>query len=377
VKKRILPSMFAFVALHAGALFGQDVTGTWQGTIHTTRDIREVISISKDGDTLKAVLFSIDLDPGQNFPSPPVILQRNSIKIQFPGIGGEYNGPLSADGNSIVGSFFQGSRMSGLNLSRATVDTAWEIPSRPPPRKPMAADANPSFEVASIKPSPADARGGGSGVSPSGRFTTRNTSVRDLMILGYGIHPRQIEGGPAWFENDRFDIVAQPDTEGTPGKQQVMIMVQKLLTDRFSLRFHRDKKDISAYAITVGKEGSKLTPSTGDPNGLPAFKMEGVGHLSARNMNVEEFSEGLQGNIVDRPVLDRTGLSGRFDFTLNWTPDEFQFARLGIKIPPPDNSPTLPDLFTAFQNQLGLKLESTKALVEVLVIDRVEKPSGN
>ena len=135
MKKRILPSMFAFVALHAGALFGQDVTGTWQGTIHTTRDIREVISISKDGDTLKAVLFSIDLDPGQNFPSPPVILQRNSIKIQFPGIGGEYNGTLSADGNSIVGSFFQGSRMSSLNLSRATVGTAWEIPYGPPPRK--------------------------------------------------------------------------------------------------------------------------------------------------------------------------------------------------------------------------------------------------
>ena len=86
---------------------------------------------------------------------------------------------------------------------------------------------------------------------------------------------------------------------------------------------------------------------------------------------------GLQGNVLDRPVVDRTGLSERFDFTLDWTPDEFQFAGLGATTPAPDSGATFPNLFTAFKDQLGLRLESTKGAVEILVIDRVEKPSGN
>ncbi|MGA2115354.1 MAG: TIGR03435 family protein [Bryobacteraceae bacterium] len=155
-------------------------------------------------------------------------------------------------------------------------------------------------------------------------------------------------------------------------------MLRKLLADRFHLAFHRENKELSAYAIVVGKTGSKLTKSTGDPNGLPGLGFRGLGLLNARNANMVDFAGLMQSTVLDRPVVDQTGLSGRFDFELKWTPDEFQFAGLGVKVPPPtDNVDALPDLFTAIQQQLGLRLESTKALVDVLVIDRVEKPSAN
>jgi len=376
VKNRIRLLAIAFV-LQASALFAQDITGTWQGTIHTTRDIREVIKISKDGSVLTAVLFGIDSQPGQSLPSPPVILQGNAIKIQFPGIGGAYRGTLSADGSSIAGFFLQDAATLTLNLVRATAETAWETPVTPLPEKPMPVDAKPSFELATIKPSPPDARGGGSGMDPGGRFTAHNLSLKNLMLLGYGLHPRQIEGGPAWFETDRFDIVAKADTAGAPDKAQVMMMVQKLLADRFGLRFHREKKELTVYALTVQNSGSKLTPSTGDPHGLPTVRADPHGHLTARNMTMEELTMGLQSNVLDRPVIDRTGLSERFDFTLDWTPDEFQFPGLGPRTPAPDSGATFPNLFTAFKDQLGLKLESTKGAVETFIIDRVEKPSGN
>jgi uncharacterized protein (TIGR03435 family) len=241
----------------------------------------------------------------------------------------------------------------------------------------MSADANPSFEVATIKPSPPDARGAGSGISPAGRFTAHNQSLRGLMLFAYGLHPRQIEGGPAWFDTDRFDIAAQSDTQGSPNKQQLTTMLQKLLADRFQLRLHREKKELSIYAITVAKSGSRLPPSAEDPGGPPTASLDIRGRFTASNMNLQEFTEGLQGQVLDRPVVNRTGLPGRFDFTLNWTPDEFQFQSFNVKPSPPDNDATLPDLFQALEDQLGLKLESTKGPVEVLVIDHVEKPAAN
>ena len=155
-------------------------------------------------------------------------------------------------------------------------------------------------------------------------------------------------------------------------------MVQKLLADRFKLTFHRDKKELSVFAIVVGKNGPKLTKSAGDPNGLPGLFFRGLGDLPARNATMADFAGVMQTAVLDRPVVDQTGLSGRFDFELKWTPDETQFAGLGVRVPAPsDDLAAPPDLFTAIQEQLGLKLQSTKAPVEVLVIDRVEKPSEN
>jgi bla regulator protein blaR1 len=177
---------------------------------------------------------------------------------------------------------------------------------------------------------------------------------------------------------DKFDLAAQPDGEGQPNDKQWKTMIQKLLTDRFQLAFHREKKELSVYAITVGKTGPKLTKSEGDPNGLPGLFFRGLGVLPARNATMADFAGVMQAAVLDRPVIDHTGLAGRYDFTLTWTPDEFQFGGLGMKPPTASNdSATAPDLFTAMQQQLGLKLEATKAPAEILVIDRVEKPSEN
>jgi uncharacterized protein (TIGR03435 family) len=155
-------------------------------------------------------------------------------------------------------------------------------------------------------------------------------------------------------------------------------MLQKLLADRFKLAFHREKKELSVYAITVGKTGPKLTKSDGDPNGLPGLGFRGPGRFNGRNANIADFAGIMQTLVLDRPVVDQTGLRDRYDFALNWTPDETQFGGLAGQLQPPsDKADVPPDLYTAIQQQLGLKIEATKAPVEVLAIDRVEKPSEN
>jgi uncharacterized protein (TIGR03435 family) len=271
-----------------------------------------------------------------------------------------------------------------MTLNRATAQTAWVIPEPPPPPKPLAANAKLEFEVATIKPSMPGQPG--KAFTIRGReFLTINTSLSDMVVFAYGIHARQILNAPAWVETDKFDITAKPEGNGQPNPDQYKVMFQKLLADRFKLTFHRDKKELSVYAIVVGKNGPKLTKSEGDANAPPSLFFRGLGVLPARNASMAEFAGVMQAAVLDKPVLDQTGLTGKFDFTLTWTPDEFQFAGLGVRVPPPnDPSVTIgprgtasPDLFTAFQEQLGLKLESTKAPAEVFLVDRVEKPTEN
>jgi uncharacterized protein (TIGR03435 family) len=197
------------------------------------------------------------------------------------------------------------------------------------------------------------------------------------MAFAYSVHPRQIVRGPAWLETEKFDITGQPDLEGVPNQQQMRTLVQKLLADRFKLTFHREQHELSIYALVVGPKGPTLTKSSGDPNGLPSLVFRGLGSLPAINASMADFATVMQAAILDRPVIDRTGLAGRYDFTLTWTPDETQFASMGVKVPPPPADATAPSLFTAIQEQLGLKFEASSASVDVMVIDSVEHPSPN
>jgi uncharacterized protein (TIGR03435 family) len=200
--------------------------------------------------------------------------------------------------------------------------------------------------------------------------------------MAYDIHAKQIVNAPEWVQSDKYDVTGKPDVPGLPSVTQIKTMLQKLMADRFQLKFHREKKELSAYVISVSKTGEKLTPSQADPNPLPGLFFNGPGRFNARNATLAEVAQTLQGAVMDRPVVDQTGLTGRYDFTLTWTPDEFQFSGLrGPNAPPlpppPPGTPEAPDLYTAIQQQLGLKLESTKTLVDVIVIDKVEKPSEN
>jgi uncharacterized protein (TIGR03435 family) len=244
-------------------------------------------------------------------------------------------------------------------------------------QKPMAADADPVFEVASIKPSNSG-RPGRLFLITGRQFLTFNTTLSSLITFAYGVHPKQITAGPDWLDKYKYDLLAETGGEGQPNDEQWKIMLQKLLADRFQLAFHLDNEQLPVYAIVVAKDGPKLTESQGDSSGLPSLFFKGLGNLPAGNATMGDFAGLLQSAVLDKPVVDHTGLQGRYDFTLKWTPDEFQLAALGgVKPSVSDNPDAPPDLYTAIQQQLGLSLESTKAPVDVMIIDRVEKPSPN
>jgi uncharacterized protein (TIGR03435 family) len=374
--KKLTLSTIALAALSVCPLLAQvqDITGTWQGTLKTGRDLRIVFKISKtDNGALKAVMYSLD-QGGQGIGVSSITQEGLTVKMSVTTINGAYEGKLTADGSLIEGTWTQGTLSLPLVLDCATNDTAWKMPTSPTS---MVADADPAFEVATIKPSNPDVQGRGFRVNGR-QFSTINTTLSLLMTFAYNLHPKQIEGGPDWLDKDKYDITAKPDGEGQPNEKQWKIMVQKLLADRFHLTFHREQKELPVYAIVIAKSGSKLTKSEGDPNGLPGLVFRGLGDLPANNANMSDFAGLLQSAVLDRPVVDQTGLNGRFDFELKWTPDESQFTSIGVHVPPPSDDPNAPpDLFTAMQEQLGLRLESTKALVEVFVIDHADHPSPN
>jgi uncharacterized protein (TIGR03435 family) len=380
-----LPAVFGLVdgnraAAQAAPATAQDIAATWQGTLHAGQDLRLVLKISKaDGGGYKADTYSID-QGGQSIPVDKVTLEGGTFKLSIKAIGGSYEGKLSADGKTITGNWTQGPNPLPLNFTRATPETEWSIPTPPPPVPPMAADANPSFDVATIKPSQPDAKGKGFGFR-AGHFVTFNTNVNDLIAFAYGLHAKQIIDGPAWFGVDLFDIEAKPDAEGRPNLKQMGVMVQKLLADRFQLKFHHDQRELSVYVIGVANGGPKMTKSTAAPNDPQGFGFRALGDLNVRNMTMKDFASWMQSGVMDRPVVDQTGLTDRYDFQLKWTPDESQFAQFrgaGVTVPPPtDDAKAPPSLYTAVGEQLGLKMGPAKAPDDVIVIDHVEKPSAN
>ncbi len=354
------------------------IEDTWQGTLHIPQhDLRLVLKVSKDDKgALKAVNYSID-QGGQPLPVTTISFQDGELKFSIQMIDGTYDGKMSADGKSIAGEWKQGPTSLPLVFERATPETAWAIPEPPPKLAPMPADANPSFDVATIKPSKPDTQGKFFRVQGD-RFTTMNTSLADLIKAAYNVQDKQIVGAPAWVFSDHYDIAAQPDIPGTPNQAQLKTMIQKLLADRFQLKFHKDQKELSAYVLTVAKGGPKMKKSEGDPNGLGGRFFTGLGSLSFSNSSMDDFCDLFQSAVLDRPVVNHTDLPGKWDFLLKWTPDESQFGGMGIKVPPPtDAADAPPPLFTAIQEQIGLKLDAGKAQVPVLVIDKAEKPSEN
>jgi bla regulator protein blaR1 len=362
----------------APVISSQGIEGTWQGTLHVPqRDLRIVTKISIDEKgKLKVSNFSIDQGGGE-LPATSASYEDKTLKFSVDTIAGKYEGRMSGDGMSISGTWTQGPNPVPLVYVRATPATAWEIP--PPPKRldPMAASSDPSFEIATIKPSKPDQPGKGLIVRPNAEFGTINTTLADVIEFAYGLHEKQIVGGPDWIHSTKFDITGKPDTPGMPNDKQLKLMVQKLLRDRFQLTFHSDERELSAYVLSVAKAGNKMKEDTADPDGLPGLFFQGLGVLSVRNARMEDFTGLLQSAVLDRPVVDRTNLQGRWDFLLKWTPDESQF---GGRVPPPQDPPPAdapPPLFTAIQEQIGLRLEAAKTSVKVIVLDHLEQPSEN
>jgi uncharacterized protein (TIGR03435 family) len=355
----------------------QSFAGTWQGTLHAGQDLRMVFNITNAADGYSAVFHSID--QGLNLSVSRITLDGSTVKMTLAKDLVTYEGKLSADGKTITGTWTQGSNLLPLTLARTSPETSWTIPT--PPKLPrMDANASPAFEVATIKPSKPDEL---NKVFLLGRrrFKVANADLSDLITFAYGVHPKQVIGAPAWAEADKFDIEAEPDGEGVPSIDQYRVMLQKLLGERCQLSFHHDRREMPVYILSVAKAGAKLTPSLGNDIGLPGLGFRGRigGDVAAFNATIGDFINFMTRNVkLDRPMIDRTGITGRYDFTLDWTPDDSQFGGTGGKLAPPaENLGTLPSLYTAIQEQLGLRLEATKAAADVLVIDRVEKPSNN
>ena len=362
----------------AAAAPAQTIADTWQGTLHAPgKDLRTVLKITTgDKGELKAVFYTID-QTGQPFPTTSVSFQDKVLKYAIQGFDLTYEGKMSADGKSIAGTSKQGENSLPLVFGRATQETAWSIPEPPVKIPPMAADADPSFEVATVKPAKPEEQGRAFLVRGR-QFSTINTTLTSLISFAYGLQDKQIVGGPDWMTTDKWDIEAQPDAPGTPNDKQLKSMLQKLLADRFQLKFHQDKKELSAYVLAVSKTGAKMNKNESDPNGLPGLFFTQLGVLNVRNATMTDFSQLMQSAVLDRPVVNSTALAGKYDFQLKWTPDESQFGGMGIKVPPPSEAADAPPpLFTALQEQLGLKMDVEKTPVQVYVLDHVEKPSAN
>jgi uncharacterized protein (TIGR03435 family) len=244
----------------------------------------------------------------------------------------------------------------------------------------MAADSDPSFDVATIKPNESGASSM-QGLNVNGRnFTTRNSSLADLIGFAYNVQLKQIVGGPDWMDKYRFDIAAVPDKDGVPSPEQLRIMIRKLMADRFKLTFHHEKRELSAYVLTVAKSGAKLNPTQlkGPLPGI-GFRPTASGlTLNVRNGTIGDFTGFLQILVLDRPVVDQTGLTDKYDFQFTFTPDDSQFNGHPPTIPAhTDATESAPNLFEAIQQQIGLKLDAEKTPVDVIAIDHVEKNTAN
>jgi uncharacterized protein (TIGR03435 family) len=271
---------------------------------------------------------------------------------------------------------------------------------------------SPTFEVVSIKPNHEASNRVMVRVTPGGRFEAENITVRFLLQDAYGVKDSQLVGAPGWVDSEHYNIEAKgEDSAGGDepkgaqskldrDKQQAKfrLMLQAMLADRFKLVLHHDTKELWEYALVAAKNGHKLKettapafdPATAGPPPPPgsnapmpkgSIRMTGRGDLTVTGVGIEQFADVLSRQL-GQIVVDKTGLKGEYDFALKWTPDEGQGQMFrGAGDPPKDGAPPPesagPSILTALQEQLGLKLESQKGPVDVIVIDHLEKPSEN
>ncbi|HKO20941.1 MAG TPA: TIGR03435 family protein [Acidobacteriaceae bacterium] len=253
--------------------------------------------------------------------------------------------------------------------------------------------ARPTFAVAAIKPSASDT-GRSIKFLPGGRFVATGANVRLLIKVAYNLNDDQVSGGPSWIGMKRFDIDAKPDAptgdaptstdaaavsdaDKTRVQDVTHLRLQALLEDRFHLKLRSEMKEMNTYALVVAKSGPKLTKAA-DPAAAPHFQGSS-GALVATSASMDQLA-GAMSDWVGHPVLNFTGIGGRYDFRLTWSPDQpVQWAMPGgsLSAPPPSQDTGGPTIFTALQQQLGLSLQSRKAKTLFETVENVQLPSEN
>jgi bla regulator protein blaR1 len=218
---------------------------------------------------------------------------------------------------------------------------------------------------------------------PGGRFNAANVTVKELIIFAYNLKDQQLSGGPGWTASETFDVVGKPESSANP--DQIRQMMQALLADRFKLTMRRESKELSVYNLVTAKNGPKLPESKAEaapgPGGPRRMVRMGRGQLDGQQMSMATLADVLS-KMAGRTVIDKTGLTANYDVKLEWTPDAGEpmmhaMPPEGAGPPPPVADGSGISLFTAIQEQLGLKLEAQKGMVDVFAIERVEKPSEN
>ena len=248
-----------------------------------------------------------------------------------------------------------------------------------------AAAQSAEFDVASVKLHTSPDQRVMMVAQPGGRFVAVNVPLRLVIRSAFQLQDDQIVGGPAWLATDRFDIEAR--ASGQPGAPtaQLLTMLQSLLADRFKLTTHRDMRELPVFALERarrdGSLGAGLRPTACPELAVDLTQLQpcanisnGPSHLTVRGMPFNQFTPYLS-PYLNRVVLDRTGLDGRYDIELKWVPEQ-QGVAPG-RPEPAVSDPNAPSIFTAVQEQLGLKLDATRAMVEVLIIDTLEHPTPN
>jgi uncharacterized protein (TIGR03435 family) len=357
------------ISLSAVAVaYPQSIVGTWQGTLPADQGARIVLRFADAGNGAipHGSITFIDRS-ADAFPLLSVIYNAPQLKVAI----GEFSfrGKLSIDDKTIDGTWTKGNESYPLTLALATPETLWAY-SGPSTLPTMPATADPSFEVATIKPSAPDANN--HGYSWQTRlFQARDNTVADLIRFAYQVRQRQIDGGPSWINGLHFDVSGEPDEPGLPSFDQQRLMLRKLLAERFGLKVHIVQKDFPVYALVVDKGPLKINVSAPSVNShtriSPRDLEDGSTAVQFSYTTMPEFTDLLMNFIEDREVVDRTGLTGRFDFTVMIPTSSLQSG----------NDIDKATAFLLGVQPLGFKLLPKKEPLEVIVIDNLDKPTAN
>jgi uncharacterized protein (TIGR03435 family) len=376
MKRAILVSAAFVFAAASVTLHAQSITGTWQGTlpiygaaqgasVYGNPRIVFTIEKSADGSLHGSITF---IDRGATVPLTSVAFAAPDVTLAESQAAFTYRGKLSADGKSIAGIWAQSNQSFPLTLQFATTDTVWTHVA-PAPLAPMAADADPSYEVATIKPATADEQHPVFDLRAH-RFNATGTSAKELIKVAWNIRGRQVIGGPPWLEDKKFDIEAEPDSPGLPSEAQSRAMVRKLLTERFHLQAHTGQQDYPILALTLDPKAPRPVPSDPNfnPNGGMSFRRDGDDIvLQFSGTTIPQMLAFMMNTFQDRQLVDETGLTGTYNVTL----------RIAIPAQGPVSSDDIGAALVQAAQQAGFKFIARKEQLQVVVIDHIDPPTPN